>query len=232
MMWVLVPVKTPTRAKQRLATILTLDERRDLARAMALDLLALLTSHAGTDPVAGLGPVIVCGNDASTEDLARAAGVRYLAESALGCSGLSPVVNAAATVFAFEGAQDLLVIHGDVPLLSHDELERFLQAHRKAAPQAVTLVPDRWHGGTNLLAWRPIASFSVQYGEGSFRRHCDSATRNGADLTVCELPGASIDVDELADLRTVVQAVSAQLAPHTRRFLHDSEIGNRLSESG
>lgn len=221
-MRVLVPVKTPTQAKQRLATILSLDQRRELARVMALDLLGLLTRHPG------IGQVVVCGNDAATEDLARAAGVRYLAEATLGVSGLSPVVNAAASRFRDEGETDLLVIHGDVPLLSHEELDRFLQLHRAAGTHAVTLVPDRWQGGTNLLAWRPIDGFAVQYGEGSFRRHCDSARQAGAAVSVCELAGASIDVDEPADLRAVLDTAPTELAPNTRAFLDASDLAKLL----
>lgn len=221
-MRVLVPVKTPTQAKQRLATILSLDQRRELARAMALDLLGLLTRHPG------IGQVVVCGNDATTGDLAHAAGVRYLAESALGASGLSPVVNAAAALFRDEGETDLLVIHGDVPLLSHEELDRFLQLHLAAGAHAVTLVPDRWQGGTNLLAWRPIEKFFVQYGEGSFRRHCDSARQAGATVSVCKLAGASIDVDEPADLRAVLDAAPTALAPHTRAFLGQPDLAKLL----
>jgi len=223
-MRVLVPVKTLTHAKQRLSAILTLDERRELARAMALDLLGLLTSHPG------VGPVVVCGNDASTEELAHAAGVGYLSEDALGASGLSPVVNAAAARFAEEGEAELLVIHGDVPLLSHEELERFLVAHRRTDPHAITIAPDRWRGGTNLLAWRPIATFAVHYGVGSFQRHCELARQSGASLAVCELAGAGIDVDEPADLQAVLQAAPTTLAPHTRSFFRKSGIAPKLAE--
>ncbi|MBM3345279.1 MAG: 2-phospho-L-lactate guanylyltransferase [Betaproteobacteria bacterium] len=223
-MRVLVPVKTPTRAKQRLAAILTLDERRELARAMALDLLGLLTSHPG------IGPVVVCGNDASTEALARVAGVDYLPEAALGASGLSLVVNAAAARFAADAEAELLVIHGDVPLLSHAELERFLSAHRRADPHAVTIAPDRWHGGTNLLAWRPIAAFEVHYGVGSFQRHCDLARRSGASLAICELQGAGIDVDEPADLQAVLESAGTELAPLTQAFLSKSGVAPKLAE--
>ena len=222
-MRVLVPVKTPTQAKQRLATILSLEQRRELARAMALDLLGLLTLHPG------IGQGVVCGTDATTEDLARAAGVRYLAESTLGVSGLSPVVNAAASLFRDQGETDLLVIHGDVPLLSHEELGRFLDAHRASGPHAVTLAPDRWRGGTNLLAWRPIDRFSVEYGEGSFNRHVESATRSGAQVSICELEGAGIDVDEPADLRAVLDTTPTELAPNTRKFLRRPDVVRQLS---
>jgi 2-phospho-L-lactate guanylyltransferase len=221
---VLVPVKAPTGAKQRLGKVLTLDERRGLARAMALDLLALLSAHPGA------GPVIVCGSDGDTEALARAAGVEYLPEAGLGASGLSGVVNAAAAQFAAEGVTDLLVIHGDLPLLTHAELEQFLNVHRAAGPRAVTAAPDRWRGGTNLLAWRPLDAFKVEYGEGSFERHCASATRSGAQLSVCELQGGSLDIDEPADLEAATRKLAAGVAPNTLDFVTQHRIVERLQD--
>lgn len=223
MMRVLVPVKTPTQAKQRLANLLSLEERRQLARAMAIDLLSLLGAHPG------IGPVTVCGNDESTRSLAAEAGVEYLPESELGVAGLSPVVNAAAARFAAAGEGELLVIHGDVPLLSHTELERFLASHRAAGERAVTIAPDRWHGGTNLMAWRPIEALSVEYGVGSFERHCVAARAAGASLTICELQGASIDVDEPADVQAVIDSAASPLAPRTREFLRSANLLQRLA---
>jgi 2-phospho-L-lactate guanylyltransferase len=223
MMRVLVPVKTPTQAKQRLASLLGLDERRQLARAMAIDLLTLLAGHPG------IGPVTVCGNDESTEDLAAEARVEYLPESELNAVGLSPVVNAAAARYAAAGESELLVIHGDVPLLSHPELERFLATHRAAGARAVTIAPDRWHGGTNLMAWRPITTMSVQYGVGSFDLHCAAARASGAELTICELQGAAIDVDEPADVQAVIYSTASSLAPRTRDFLRSARLLERLN---
>lgn len=220
----LVPIKAPTGAKQRLGKVLTLDERRGLARAMALDLLGLLSTHPGA------GPVFVCGSDADTEALAREAGVQYLPEAELGCTGLSAVVNAAAARFAAEGVGDLLVVHGDLPLLTHAELKQFLALHGAAGPHAVTAAPDRWRGGTNLLAWRPLPTFKVEYGEGSFDRHCASAKRAGAQLSVCELQGGSLDIDEPADLEAAAQKLNAGIAPNTRAFVTQHHIADKLGE--
>ena len=222
MMRVLVPVKTPTQAKQRLANLLSLDERRQLAHAMAFDLLSLLAAHPG------IGPVTVCGNDDATENLAVEAHVEYLPESQLKAAGLSPVVNAAASRYAAAGESEMLVIHGDVPLLSHPELERFLEVHRAAGPRAVTIAPDRWRGGTNLMAWRPLDAISVQYGVGSFDLHCAAARSAGAALSICELQGAAIDVDEPADVQAVIGAAAPELAPRTRDFLHAARLLERL----
>ncbi len=221
-MRVLVPVKAPTGAKQRLGKVLTLEERRGLARAMALDLLAVLSAHPGA------GPVIVCGSDEETAALAQAAGVEYLAEAELHGSGLSGVVNAAAAKFAREGVADLLVVHGDLPLLTSAELGQFLGVHRAAGPHAVTAAPDRWRGGTNLLAWRPLDSFRVEYGEGSFERHCASAVRSGAQLSVCELQGGSLDIDEPADLEAATRKLAAGAAPNTLGFVKQHRIVERL----
>jgi len=228
MLPVLVPLKPLAQAKSRLAPVLRSVERARLAQAMAGDLVELLTGQAG------IATVVVCGSDDSAEAIARRAGVRFLPEARLGASGcLNAVVDAAAALLAREGCNDLLVVHGDVPLLTSSELGRFLRAHAERDEAAVTVAPDRWRGGTNLLAWRGLASFRAQYGVGSFQRHCAAARDSGARLSVCALPGAAVDVDEPADLHMVRAGARGALAPRTQgvlREIFDAGLGERARE--
>ncbi|HSV84570.1 MAG TPA: hypothetical protein VLK85_35660, partial [Ramlibacter sp.] len=127
------------------------------------------------------------------------------------------------------GWHEVLVVHGDVPLLTAAELDWFLGVHGEMPGAAVTVAPDRWRGGTNLLAWRGLPGFRAQYGQDSFRRHCAAARERGARLSVCTLPGAAIDVDEPDDLQVVrVSACGAQ-APRTQGVL--GEIVGRVCEA-
>ncbi len=215
MMPVLVPLKPLAQAKSRLASELAPPRRQRLARAMADDLLAML----GAQP--GIGPIVVCGSDESARHVARRAGVRFLPESHLGAHGLNAVVDAAAGLFAEEGHDALLVVPADLPLLTGGELQEFLRVHSKGGLRAVTIGPDRWYRGTNLLAWRGLPNFPAQYGPGSFARHCAAARSQGARLTLCELPGASVDVDEPADLAVVREAIRVGLAPCTHAVLRE-----------
>jgi 2-phospho-L-lactate/phosphoenolpyruvate guanylyltransferase len=123
----------------------------------------------------------------------------------------------------------LAVIHCDLPLLTCRELDRFLTVHSGGEPNAVTIAPDRWRRGTNLLAWSPLAEFSAQYGTNSFRRHCELARQCGASVQVCELPGAGLDIDEPDDLRAFALDKRLDRAPETRCYLSDSGLLERIS---
>ena len=100
--------------------------------------------------------------------------------------------------------------------------------NQAAEGRAVTIAPDRWRGGTNLMAWRPIDALTVQYGVGSFERHCAAARAAGASLSICELEGASIDVDEPADVQAIIEAARSSLAPRTREFFRAANLPGRL----
>ena len=212
-MWVLVPIKAFSRAKQRLAAVLPPAERTQLAQAMASDVLGVLSRHAHVDRI------IVCSDDPRAQHMARSFGAGFLAQAQPGDDGLNNAVNEAARSLANEGATDLAVVHGDLPLLAGDELDRFLFSHARQTRRAITITPDRWRSGTNLLAWRPLAEFAVDYGPDSFRRHCDLARGGEYDLNVCELPGGAFDIDRPEDLRAFACHADASRAPATHRLL-------------
>lgn len=222
-MWLLLPIKAFHLAKQRLSGLLSVSERSRLAQAMATDVLNVVKQHAGFEHV------VVCSGDPAVESMARLHGAAFLDETSFGCDGLDQVVNRAADRMFAEGAGGLAVIHCDLPLLTCEELDRFLAVHGGGDAPAVTITPDRWRGGTNLLAWRPHAEFSAQYGTNSFRRHCELARRCGASVQVCELPGAGLDIDEPDDLRAFALDPRLDLAPATRRYLSDSGLAERIS---
>ncbi len=64
----------------------------------------------------------------------------------------------------------------------------------------VTLVPDRFGNGTNVIAVPADAAFRFSYGPGSFARHRAEVARIGLPLHVLDLPDLAWDVDEPADI--------------------------------
>ena len=64
----------------------------------------------------------------------------------------------------------------------------------------VTLVPDRYGNGTNVIALPTGAGFRFSYGPGSFARHRAEAERLGLPVRVLDLPDLAWDVDEPADM--------------------------------
>ena len=250
-MWALLPLKRFSAAKQRLAGVLSPSERRSLVLAMAsdvLDTLSLLLKPGTTEPggfegAARLEGIAVLSAEPEAEELARRYGARFIAEivqSESESSGpLNDAIRGAVDLLASEGIADVLVVPGDVPMLSATDLARFIDVHARHGGtdgRVLTIAPDRWRHGTNLLAWRPLGSagqqapgFEARYGLGSLKHHLAQAVDLGFDAVTHETSSASLDVDEPEDLRTVALYLSRELAPHTRAFLDESGVTTRLT---
>lgn len=221
-MQVLLPLKEFAAAKQRLSGLLSAAERAHLFQAMVEDVLSVLTVHADIERV------VVCSRDHSVQWLASHYAIEFLDESILGANDLNSAVNTAAQRLASEGCDDLLVVHGDLPLLSADDISSFLAQHRHPGATAVTIAPDRRRSGTNLLAWRPLPLFSVRYGIDSFALHCAQARQLNIEPTICDLPGACCDIDEPEDLLFLIAQPKRTVAESSLAFLRDSGIAARL----
>lgn len=228
-MQVLLPLKEFAAAKQRLAGVLSAPERAQLFEAMVDDVLNVLTAHPAIERV------VICSRDRAAVWLARYYEVEFLhedqldaASGAVPATGLNHVVNAAARRCVAQGATELMVVHGDLPLLSEDDLSRFVAAHRGTRGPAVTIAPDRRHSGTNLLAWRALPAFVTQYGVDSLQRHSAQARELGAALTLCDLPGACCDIDEPEDL-LLLSGAARNTAARSLVYLQDSGIAARLA---
>ena len=64
----------------------------------------------------------------------------------------------------------------------------------------ITLVPDRFGNGTNVMALPTGAGFQFSYGPGSFARHRSEAERLGVPMRVLDRPDLAYDVDEPGDV--------------------------------
>jgi 2-phospho-L-lactate guanylyltransferase len=176
---VLVPVKAFARAKERLAPDLDPDERAALARAMATHVV-----HAA-EPL----PVAVVCDDDGVAEWADSEGAVVLLEPGRGLNG---AVAAGVARLAAAGATEVVVAHSDLPLAEG--------LARLAGFDGVTLVPDRFEDGTNVMCVPADTAFGFAYGPRSFSRHAEEATRLGLAVRVRRDPGLTLDVDVAADL--------------------------------
>jgi 2-phospho-L-lactate guanylyltransferase len=225
-MWALVPIKSFAEAKQRLSDALAPAERAGLARAMAQDVLAALCACAG------LARIVLVSGEPEARTLAQACSVEFLGEPPLRGGGLNATIKHAVEQFRAAGANSIVIVHGDLPMLDSKELERVLEVHRANGEPAVTLVPDRARDGTNVLAWTPLDGFRAQYGPSSFTRHREQALRRGAKLAICESTGASLDIDMPEDLGLLLARAREDQARATRSFLDQAGIAARLVAHG
>jgi 2-phospho-L-lactate guanylyltransferase len=138
-------------------------------------------------------------------------------------NGLNAAVRQAGQWLTTHGRRGLLMVPGDVPLVSAAEIDDLIDAHG-AAP-AVTLAPDREHDGTNALGISPPDAIALAFGRGSFAAHRATSLAAGITPQVRHLAGVALDIDNPMDLRTLV---TYDAETETLDYLSDSGIARRV----
>ena len=214
----LLPVKSLTGAKHRLADALSAHDRRLLVLAMLAD---VVEAGLGAD----LEPIVVS-PDEEVLDAAERAGARPLREPD-GLEGLNEALTWAIERLA--GASAVLILLPDTPLVTPSELMLVCAAalperggpngedQRTAVSRgSVVAVPDRAGRGTNALLLKPSTALRPYFGPNSFARHRAAARRGGIRFVGLRLPGISLDLDTTDDMREFLQTPAVT---HTRRML-------------
>ncbi len=199
----LIPVKTFARSKQRLAPLLSPDERTALAVAMFHDVLAAVA------PARGLDRLCVVSSDGEALRLAAAAGATPLAEAEQRSESSS--VDWGAARCAEMGARSVLILPADLPLVTRDDVEAVLAA--AGEKPGVVLVPSADELGSNAILRTPPLAIPSRFGHGSFERHQHEAAQRGLPCTVLRLPRVALDVDEVEHLEALLATEAAMLPP-------------------
>jgi 2-phospho-L-lactate guanylyltransferase len=188
--WAVVPVKETEGAKQRLAAVVPAAMRQALALAMIEDVLAALTAAQG------LAGIVLVTLDSHAIRLAAQYGAECIEDGAR--DGHTGSVTAAARQLKARGADGILQVPGDIPLLTSNEIEALLAAH-KPAP-SFTITPSHDELGSNAVLMSPPDAVPLRFGDDSFFPHLAAARACGIEPTVVRLPGIAMDIDNPADL--------------------------------
>ncbi|MEW6240893.1 MAG: NTP transferase domain-containing protein, partial [Chloroflexota bacterium] len=97
----------------------------------------------------------------------------------------------------------VLVLPADLPLLTREDIQSLLE--HATNPPVVVIAPDRHQKGTNALLISPSGLIEYDFGENSFKRHCERAKKAGARLEIVNLPSLGLDLDLPADLDIVLE---------------------------
>lgn len=203
-----VPIKAWSSAKSRLAMPLGL--RAEVAEALTLDTLDVLTSHPD------VAEVVVVTADAKVGREARARGATVLVED----GGLLSPLNSAVLQgcqFIAENLDDArtVVVPADLAYLSAAVLGNALAMLATAAPAHI---PDLAGTGTTLLAAPRASDIDPHYGIGSSALHEQHGFRALSDAD----PRIRADVDQMKDL---VSDPSWTLGPHLSAVLERIALG-------
>jgi 2-phospho-L-lactate guanylyltransferase len=210
--WCLIPVKRLKNAKQRLAAVLTQEQRETLTRMMATD---VIRTALASDRLAG---VAVVTSEEEVAALARQEGAIVLAEEAE--SGLNAAVTGATATVLGWGATGILILPGDVPLVSASDISEMLEGHGHG--YAVTIAPADEDGGSNALACSPPDAIPFCFGEDSRARHSEAACRAGIEPKLRRLPGLALDIDRPTDLGAMLAKISRTM---TYGYLSQLDLG-------
>lgn len=209
---VVLPVKRLEHAKHRLSESLASAERRALMAAMLADVLAALGR------VTAPHELLVVTADANAARAGRDAGARVIPDTSESGHSAAAVLGIAAATEA--GADRVLLIPGDCPLLDFEAVQALLALGR-APSGRVIVVPDRAGTGTNALLLEPPGAIAPAFGPGSHHRHLALARAAGVPAETRELASLLLDVDTPADLMALSTALEASpgSAPATERLL-------------
>jgi 2-phospho-L-lactate guanylyltransferase len=213
---ILVPVKNLDSAKQRLAAVLSQEQRTTLAHTMLKDIFAALAEVPASPPVA------IVTSDPFAMALARHFGFAVIEDREN--RGETEAIAMATAQAEKRGAAFTLVLPGDIPLLRASEVAAILAA---APHQGSVLVPAADGRGTNAVLRRPSALFPLRFGNDSFLPHHAAARTAGKPCVVldpADLPGIALDIDRPSDL---AQVLGFEMRTRTQKLLCDWNLPER-----
>ncbi len=195
----ILPVKRFGAAKQRLAANLEDERREAVVAAMLEDVLEAASAARSIERI------VVVTDDPRAREIAGAAGAEVIADVAEG--GHSEAALAGIALAGDRGAECVVLIPGDCPLLDPRELDRLLTG---IPGSYVAIVPDRHGTGTNALALLPAGRDRPAFGEGSCERHVAAAREAGIPFSVEPLASLGLDLDTPADVVALARELEAR----------------------
>ncbi len=175
---ILIPIRSFSDSKSRLASILDAQQRTDFIVECARGVIA--ATHGV--------PTLIVTSDPTVRDFAIDLGCSVIEDNG---TGLNEVVQNAFELLRTSGIEHITVAHGDLPL-AQDLTKTF----RK---DEFTIVPDRKRDGTNVMSLPTKEHFHFYYGPMSFTKHVKEAERLHLRTTVYEDPRLAMDVDTPED---------------------------------
>jgi 2-phospho-L-lactate guanylyltransferase len=216
--WAILPVKEMAGAKQRLAPLLSPEERIGLMQVMLRDVLAALSAAQG---LAGIALVTL---DPWAQELAQKYSARIITEGAR--EGHTGAVTSAAAVLQEERVAAILTLPGDIPTAKAMEIEALIAA--ASASPAFIIAPAHDELGSNAILMSPPNAVKLRFGEDSYFPHLAAARAAGIAPQILRLPGIAMDIDHPADIARFARIPEAA-DTQTRAWLTQNGILSRLA---
>ena len=215
-MWCIIPIKSLNQAKHRLKHVLYPEERQDFFKAMFEDVLSTMMSVPDFEQVA---VATVC---PAACIIAKKYGAIVLSTSQ--DEGQTAAVERSAEILDARGITSMLVIPGDVPLVTVEEIKIVLDLHEKAP--SMTIVPAQDELGSNCIALSPTIAAPLRFGPNSYFPHLETARKLGLSLQSPKLTGLGLDIDTPEDLLVLSRQT---VCTRAQEYLRKKKIMERLN---
>lgn len=211
----IVPVNILRKSKERLSQVLGPVQRLQLTVVM---LRSVLSALRGSKRIKS---ITVVSADTSVRSLAREYQATFVWEGRR--RGLNKGVRLAIARAEQDGVSAVLIIHADLPLVTPEEIDRFLRASES---YQVAIGPSKDGGGTNALFLELPSTIRPAFGRNSFKKHYSQAQRKNLRCNVLRYSGISFDVDEPKDVYSMTRFTRNN---STTKFLQMVGVGNDCS---
>jgi len=173
----IIPVRLGAPRKSRLSGVLSSIERERLADQLFAHVTNIVSNHPDVAGTIVLSPVQPRSDDFS-----------WRSDSGQGLNLELEALRAALR------ADDLLIVHADLPLLTAEDVTAMIDAARLTG---VAIAPDHLETGTNAVAVHKDRRFPFAFGSGSLAAHIAAADVSSA---LVRRIGLALDIDRPEDL--------------------------------
>ena len=194
--WVVVLIKDFDSAKERLRPALGSKSRRQLARRNA---------HLAVDAAKSGDHVLVVTGSDEVADLATSWGADVLLEPHE--EGQNVAAERGRQRAVEGGAQAVLLLSSDLPLVTADAVRAMLASVARLKPPVAVAVPAIGRGGTNALYLAPPDAVGMHFGDESLAKFRGDAESRGVKFAVHHSDAMALDIDEPSDLARLSRAV-------------------------
>ena len=212
--YAIIPVKKLAESKTRLSLVFTPQERSMFTLTMLEDVLNALKGSS-------VDKIVVVAEDSQVKQTASKFGASYRFANG---AKLNSAIEETTLYCLKKGAQSVLVLPADVPLIESEEINRLIQLG-DGGNSAVVLSPSHdW--GTNALYQHPPKLIPACFGPGSFLNHIREAFQNGLSVRLHFSSNLATDIDSAEDLKKLFEI---QNSTKSKRFLEQINFNRKKS---
>jgi len=194
--WVVVLIKDFDSAKQRLSPAMGARSRRALARRNA---------RRAVEAASACDKVLVVAGVDEVAEIARTWGAEVLVEPRE--EGQNVAARRGINRAVEKGAEAVLVLSSDLPLVTPQAVQEILDAGARHAAPVVVAAAAIGRGGTNALYLSPPDAIGLHFGDESLAKFREDAESRGVRFVIHHSDAMALDLDEPSDLARLSRAV-------------------------